>query len=265
MFKLYNEISILNKFSEAYCSEYLPFVDSMQWQQFDNGVAYQCAEKPDYWFGHAVDLFDPPADTIKGEYLTKLWQKHVAPLAPNAHKQIVKWESDELLAYPNITQDYDFGVEVALKYSPNCSTELMAGYDVKAIKLEDCAAMVDVYCATMGDDKREYLQWVADCRIQNMQAGNSQFFAIWQDGMIVSIAGLLWQNGIFRYASVATRKAYQKRGYASAIIAHIRDYALAKGAKSIYIVTDLDNSAAKIYMRAGFVINRYIYSIIADR
>lgn len=265
MFKLYNEISKLSKFSEAYLTEYLPFSDSMQWQIFDNGIAYQCPERCDYWFGHAIDLYEAPLQNISGDYLTDIWQKQVAPLAPNAHRQVVKWESCQLLSYPNITQEYDFGVEVAFKYSSNNPSELMEGYDVVAIELKDYDAMVDVYCATMGDDKREYLRWVANCRMENMRIGNSQFFAIWHDGIIVSIAGLLWNNGVFRYASVATHDAYRGRGYASAIIAHIRDYALAKGAKSIYIVTDLENSAAKIYMRAGFVINRYIYSIIAER
>ncbi|NRA88884.1 MAG: hypothetical protein HRU28_16190, partial [Rhizobiales bacterium] len=130
MFKLYDEISKLNEFSKAYLTEYLPFPDSMQWQIFDNGIAYQCPERCDYWFGHAIDLYAAPLQNISGNYLTDIWKKQVAPLAPNAHRQVVKWESDQLLSYPNITQEYDFGVKVAFKYSSNNPSELMEKYDV---------------------------------------------------------------------------------------------------------------------------------------
>ena len=86
MFKLYNEISALGKFSRGMCTEYIDFVDSMCWFEYDFGVGYVCPEKTDYWFGHCLDLYHVRED-VTGEKLAVMWGQYLAPHAAKAVKK----------------------------------------------------------------------------------------------------------------------------------------------------------------------------------
>lgn len=265
MFRLYHQVASLNKFSNGHLTDHLDFPDSMNLRQFDGGIAYDCPEQSDYWFGHCVNLFDAPKADITGEALCELWDAHVAPYAPKAIMKVVKWGAVELLKYPNIAEKYDLQAEVVLKFCTTKTQQLMVGYNVKLIEQSDYLAMVDIYVAEAGEKQRAHQAWRAKQRLKNVDVKNMQIFTIWQDGQIVSIAGLIWCDGIFRYASVTTRIGYRGKGYASAIVAHIRDYALSRNAKEIYIHADYGSDAAAMYQRAGFEIDRYFYSTLSSR
>lgn len=265
MFKLYNKISALGRFTGGFQTEFIDSIDSMQCFEVDEGFAFICPQKNDYWMGNGIAFFEPPAD-VGGAPLVALWDQHIAPQMPTAVKKFVFWESNKFVDYQNFDKKYDFGVEVILKYSPKQPQVSRPTYNVKIIKPDDYQQMVDIYVADAGEVQREFIEWRTKCRINEAKAGNCNFFAIWNVDRdeIAAIAGLYWHNNVFRYASVATRKGYRGRGYASALIAHIRDYALKKSAKEIYIVADKDSQAAGIYMNAGFEISAYGYSILAD-
>lgn len=267
MFKLYSEISALGRFTNGHLTEFIDSIDSMQWFEVDGGVAYICPEKTDYYFGHAVNLYAAPTDDVVGETLTALWDAHLLEKASKAHKRVVVWASEPFIDYKNIAKEYNHQCEVMLKYSPTAKKISRPTYNVKKIKADDFAQMVDIYVADSGEVQRNFIEWMVGNRMDAIAAGVANFFVIWNHdrGEIASIAGLYWKDGIYRYASVATRKAYRGRGYASALIAHIRDYALERGAKELYIMAENGSQAASIYMKTGFEINSYMYSIVADR
>lgn len=267
MFKLYSEISSLSRFSNGFCTEYIDFVDSMNWFEIDVGLAYICPEKPDYYFGHCVNLFKSPATDIDAEYFIQLWDEHLAQKAPKALKRVVCWEDKKFINYPDFDSKFDFECNVQLKFSPQKVQVSRPEYNIKIIKPADLPQMVEIYVADAGEKQREHTEWMVGNRMDAIAAGHANFFAIWNvdRGEIAAIAGLYWKDGIYRYASVATRKAYRGRGYASAIIAYIRDYALQRGAQEIYIMAENGSQAAGIYINAGFEVDGYIYSIMSDR
>lgn len=266
MFKLYSEISALGRFSNGFCTEYIDQIDSVQWFEVKGGIGYISPEKPDYYYGHAVNLFDAPAQDITGENLIKLWDEYIKPRAPKALKRIVCWEAETFLTYPHIDKKFNPECEVMFKYSPSAKQISRPTYNIKKITIDDFQQMVDIYVADSGEAQRGFNEWRTHIRMDAIAAGHSNFFAIWNrdKNEIAAIAGLYWKNGIYRYASVATRKAYRGRGYASALIAHIRDYAINDGAKELYIVAENNSQAAGIYMNAGFEVDGYAYSILAD-
>lgn len=267
MFKLYFEISSLNKFSNGFCTEYIDFIDSMDWFEIKGGVAYVSPEKTDYYFGNCVNLFDAPAMDIDGKYLDDLWDEHLAHKAPKAIKRVVLWEAENPIDYPDFGKQYDFEREVLLKFSSDTPQISRPKFNIKIIEAKDFQQVVEIYVADSGEAQREHIEWMVKNRFDAIKHGHANFFAVRNVGRgeIAAIAGLYWKDGIYRYASVATRKAYRGRGYASAIIAHIRDYAIERGAQEIYIMANKGSQAAGIYMNAGFEINRYIYSIMSNR
>lgn len=266
MFKLYSAISALNHFSTGYHTEFIDSIDSMQCFAIDQGFVFTCPERNDYWMGNGIALFNAP-DDVGGQPLTALWDEHVAPHMPKALKKFVFWESAQFIDYKNFDEKYDLGGEVILKYSSDAAKISRPIFNVKQITRDDFQKMVDIYVAENGESQRGFIEWRTGERMAAIDAGHCCFFAIWNESRneIAAIAGLYWKDGIYRYASVTTRKGYRGRGYASALIAHIRDYALSHGAKEIYIVADKDSQAAGIYINAGFEISCYEYSILADR
>lgn len=267
MFKLHSEISSLNRFSNGFCTEYIDFVDSMNWFEVNGGLAYTCPEKTDYYFGHCVNLFASPAPDVDGAYFIQLWDEHLAQKAPKAIKRVVLWEDKKLINYSGFGSKYDFECSALLKFSPLKKQVSRPKFNIKTITPANLPQMVEIYVADAGEAQREHIEWMVNNRFADINHGNANFFAIWNPdrGEIAAIAGLYWKDGIYRYASVATRKAYRGRGYASAIIAHIRDYSLQHGAQEIYIVAENGSQASGIYINAGFEIDGYIYSILADR
>lgn len=266
MFKLYNQISALGRFSSGFHTEFIDCIDSMQCFEADEGFVFTCPEKSNYWMGNGIALFEPP-DDVGGQSLTNLWDQYVAPLMPTAVKKFVFWESVNFIEYHSFDESYDFGCEVILKYSSNADKIFRPTFNIKKINADNFQQMVDIYVADAGEAQREFIEWRTQNRLNDIVDGHANFFAIWNHsrGEIAAIAGLYWKDGIYRYASVATRKAYRGRGYCSALIANIRDYALKHDAKQIYIVADKDSQAAGIYMNAGFEIDGYVYSMLADR
>lgn len=266
MFKLYNQISALGRFTNGFNTEFIDSIDSMQAFAIDEGYVFTCPEKSDYWMGNGIAFFSPP-DDVGSQPLSALWDKYVAPLMPNAVKKIMSWQSTELIDYQNFTKQDDLECEVILKHCADASQILRPTFNVKKITTDDFQQMVDIYVADRGEAQRSFTEWMTNNRMKAIQAGNSNFFAIWNENKneIAAIAGLYWKDGIYRYASVSTRKAYRGRGYSSALIAHIRDYALDNGANEIYIVANYNSQAAGIYMNAGFEISSYEYSLLVDR
>ncbi|MCJ8324655.1 MAG: GNAT family N-acetyltransferase [Rhizobiales bacterium] len=266
MFKLYNEISALGKFSRGMCTEYIDFVDSMCWFEYDFGVGYVCPEKTDYWFGHCLDLYHVRED-VTGEKLAVMWGQYLAPHAAKAVKKVVRWESERFINYPNIDKKYGLQCELILKHVADSAKIERPQFNVRPIIAADFRQMVDIYVDDAGEAQREFIQWSTKSRLDAIAAKQANFFAIWNVDRdeIAAIAGIYWQGGIYRYASVTTRKAYRGRGYASALIAHIRDYALDKGADEIYIIAENGSQAAKIYGDAGFEIASHLYSLVAAR
>ncbi len=265
MFKLYDQVSALNKFSNGHLTDYLDFLDSMNLREFKGGIAYDCPDQPNYWYGHCVDLFKAPNADVTGEMLCKLWDVNVAPYAPKAVKRVVKWGANNLLTYPNIAEKFDFDTEAVLKYCPDNIPVTVTDYTIKPVRAQDKQAMVDLYVSEYGEQQRNHQIWRADIWSGFIAKGNAKYFAIWQDEKMVSIAGLIWRHGVFRYVSVCTHKDYRGKGKASAIVAHIREYALNCGADEIYIVAEHESAASAMYQRAGFRIDRYFYSIEIDK
>lgn len=267
MFKLYNQVSAVKRFSNGYSTEFIDSIDSMQCWQVPEGMAYICPEKPDYYYGHAVNLFTAPNADVTGEELVEIWDQHIALKAPKAIKRIITWETSKFIEYKNIDPKFDPENEVILKYSANKPAISRQTYNIQLLTKADEQQMVDIYVADAGEAQRDFIAWRSACRMADIEAGGSHFFAIWNrdKNEIAAIAGLYWCDGIFRYASVNTRKSYRGRGYCSALIAHIRDFALANGAKQLYIVATKGSQAAGIYMNAGFEVSSYEYSIMTDR
>lgn len=265
MHKIYNEMHKTGGFSVGQTTEFLNYPDDMCLSAVQNGFAVVCPACPSYWYGNLFYLKTPPKLDVKPNELFDLWDTHVAPLAPLAKKKVIIWEVPTLADYEYLEDEEEFEVELMLKYCPTQDQQSVPEVDVVTLQTSQWDTFFDLHLQTNGQIADDFTKWQHKYFKQLQEGGYGQQFVIWDGDEIVAAAGIVWNGTTYRYQMVATKKNHRRRGYASAIIAHIRDFALKRGAKDLFIAAEFDTPQAGIYQRAGFKIDSYMLSIIADR
>ncbi|NRA87463.1 MAG: GNAT family N-acetyltransferase [Rhizobiales bacterium] len=229
------------------------------------GLAVSCLPCPSFWYGNILHLFNAPDKNITGDELSMLWDEHVAKIAPNAPKKTIGWELPHSVDYQNIRNEFELDISLMLKYDPDIDAQKVANHKVVALKNHQWKPFFNLHQTINGVEADDFTIWQHSTFKTFFKNGVGQQFVIWDGDQIAAAAGLAWQGTIYRYQMVATREIHRRRGYASAIIAYIRDFALERGATEIYLGGEKDSHAAGIYQRAGFKMDSYVYSILADR
>ncbi len=264
MFKLYDQMSALNCFTKGYATDFLNYSNDMRMVKCKLGLAVSCLPCPTFWYGNVLHLFNAPDKHIDGSELALLWDEYVAPIAPEAIKRTVEWELPHFLDYENIDQAFEPDIDLMLKYTPLIKPQKVASYEVLKLENHQWAEFFNLHQSINGSEADAFTNWQHATFKVFFENKVGQQFVIWDGEQIIAAAGLVWSGTTFRYQMVATRESHRGRGYASAIIAHIRDFALKNGAKDIYLGGEMDSPELGIYQRAGFEVGSYVYSILAD-
>ena len=271
MFKLYKEIVAMGMFDIGSRTDFFDLPDDSECFKIPEGVAFHAPSLPNYWIGNAVKLTKAPSTNIKGDALIKIWDFQLGEKATKAVKKVVIWSDKNELNYGSILKGIDHNCEVILKFDIQSRPKQANNQGIKPIEFseQNIVSMANCYADNNRSTKIDF--WLDKCRYwlelstQNNKLNGVKFFAIWEDDKIIAIAGVAWHGEVYRYRSVATLKAYRGRGFASALIGHILEFARDSQAKHIYIITEKDSDAELIYKRAGFKNDTYLYFLLVDR
>lgn len=271
MFRLYREIVKMGMFDAGSRTNFFDLPDDAECFKIPEGVAFYSPSLPNYWIGNAVMLTNAPATDITGDALIRIWDFQLAKKAVKAVKKVVIWGDKNELNYCSILKGIEHNCEAILKLDIQSRPRLASNQDIKPIEFseQNIVAMANCYAGNNKSTKIDF--WLDKCRYwlelstQNNQQNGAKFFAIWEGEKIVAIAGVAWHGDVYRYRSVATLKEYRSRGFASALISHILEFSLARHAKHIYIITEKNSDAERIYKKVGFENDSYFYFLLVDR
>jgi predicted GNAT family acetyltransferase len=85
------------------------------------------------------------------------------------------------------------------------------------------------------------------------ESGFLEWFGAFVDGRFVATMGLCVREGVGRCQAVATLPAHRRRGLSSTLVHDVCAHGFERmGAREIWIMTDEDSAAARVYRSVGF-------------
>jgi ribosomal protein S18 acetylase RimI-like enzyme len=102
-------------------------------------------------------------------------------------------------------------------------------------------------------DSEETVRMVLGSSRRVSQAGDARHFAVREDGEVVSAADLYSDGSTAQVEDVVTSPEHRGRGYASAVVLHAVEEALAGGHDFVFLVADDGDWPKELYARLGFV------------
>jgi predicted GNAT family acetyltransferase len=102
-------------------------------------------------------------------------------------------------------------------------------------------------------DSEETVRMVLDSSRRVAEAGGARHFAVREDGEVVSAADLYSDGRTAQVEDVVTSHEHRGRGYASSVVLHAVEEALAGGHEFVFLIADDGDWPKELYARLGFV------------
>lgn len=221
----------------------------------------QTPDNPDYYGGNCLVLPSLSAATLPA------WEARFREAHPHAqHRSFIV---DGVLDAPSFD-----GYEVRRLAVLTAERATLAGSvspSPAAVVLRPLGSDAD--WASLGDLTREvsgrpgdafarYLTGYLASRRRWAAAGTGAWWGAFVDDVLVSAAGLFWDEGLGRFQDVLTAPNARRRGVASSLITAMGHHALDEGCHTLVIVTEDDSDAHRLYRKLGFVLREHYVDLL---
>ena len=85
-----------------------------------------------------------------------------------------------------------------------------------------------------------------------LASGGADSYVCYADGRPVGKADLFVSGGAAMIEDFDVIPEYQRKGYGTAILRHLANMAFRRGVKTVFLVTDMDDTAKDMYSKLGF-------------
>ncbi len=126
------------------------------------------------------------------------------------------------------------------------------GHDVRSVRLEDVASSRAEVTLEFDPGADDLVVQLAELDRRFAAAIGERWFAVLEDGRVVSRAWLRGAGGVGQVEDVATTPTRRRRGYASAVVSAAATASLDAGYDLTFIVADADDTVPELYRKIGF-------------
>lgn len=179
------------------------------------------------------------ADRVQGE----AWLRHRRVLLPPS--------SDRLVAgFEALGWERDHFVFMVLRGAPERPVDTSAVVEIEPEALHELRRAIIL--EWQPDMAEHVLAQLIASESSLTRAANARFFAILEEGRVVSSAQLYSDGRTAQVEDVATLPTHRERGYARALVWHAVDEAKASGHDFVFLVADAADWPKEFYGRLGF-------------
>lgn len=229
-------------------------------------IVVRTPSEPDFWFGNFIVLRDARTDQA-------VLDQFAADFPDAGHVTLI-WDIPGPAEGAGLAALRDAGFdmerdEVLVAYGAVAAPPAPAGYDLREIASEDDWAQVRKLHAWIdrqngydGPVHEDYIRRrFANTRAQNAAGLGARFGAFDQAGRLAADLGILHDDRVGRYQTVATDPAHRRRGLCAALVGHAAHWAHARvPGLPLVIVAEPAGDAGRIYRRCGFVATESVVS-----
>lgn len=179
------------------------------------------------------------ADRVQGE----AGLRHRRVLLPPA--------ADRLVAgFESLGWERDHFVFMVLRGKPQRPVDTSAVEEVEPNELHELRRAI--LLEWQPDMTENVIAQIIDSESRLTDAANARFFALLEEGRVVSSAQLYSDGRTAQVEDVATLPSHRERGYARTIVWHAVDEAKAAGHDFVFLVADAADWPKEFYGRLGF-------------
>lgn len=220
-------------------------------------IVVRTPSEPDYWFGNYIAIRD---DTVAPQDQVAQFQRDF----PEARHIVIRWDIADLPEGPGLAALREMGLEiehcdVLTRVAAPGAVAVPAGFEIRAIDTESDWAQVEALHIAIGHEEGYGEGHDAHVRERfrttrrQIAEGLGARFGAFDGAQLAADLGVIHDDHVIRYQSVATDARYRRRGLCAALVAHAGRWAKGRAPGATLVIhADPDGDAGRIYRRAGF-------------